>query len=427
MVLLATCAYLAWRQLAAVRLLRQLREAIVRREPLLRESRISILDLDRLTECVNQLLGEHAGISKAEISVHDQIQALLGNLREAVVMTGEGGRILTANPAFLELVGIQALPDSPRLESFLGGTAFYEFLNQLGTSGTIHRREMEVQIGRELHWLEISAAPIMEENSSGPAILFVLHDISRQKRLEQMRTDFVANVSHELRTPVTVIKGFAETLQEDDAILSMEERAKFLEKIRNNAERLDALLRDLLLLARLESTEMVLHRERISLSALVKELAGNWRAEIEAGGRSLLLEFDRGEDTVEVDPLRFTQVINNLVENSLRHAHGFTQIRISTRCAGEGLYLSISDDGSGIPEHELPHVFQRFYRVDKGRSRDSGGTGLGLSIVKHIVLQHGGRIQAHSGKGEGTRIEILLPKAVEQTMGNKATGSAGTD
>lgn len=356
-------------------------------------------------------------MSEAGRTIEEQIEALLGNLREAVVMTTVGGRILTANAAFLELIDRQHLTTVDRLDTYIGGTAFREFLNELGPASPIHRREIEVQIGKVKHWLEISVAPITEEGASGPATLFVFHDISRQKKLEQMRTEFVANVSHELRTPVTVIKGFAETLLEDDAVLSGEERSRFLQKIGSNAERLDALLRDLLLLARLESTEMVLHRERTSLSGLLKDLVANWQPQIETGNRRLLLDFAAGDDAVLVDPLRLTQVMNNLVENSLRHARDFTEIRISTMLEPGGIRLVFADNGSGIPEHELPHIFQRFYRVDKGRSRDSGGTGLGLSIVKHLVQHMGGQLELDSREGVGTRAAMVFPTASTTSAG----------
>jgi signal transduction histidine kinase len=208
---------------------------------------------------------------------------------------------------------------------------------------------------------------------------------------------------------VTVIKGFAETLIEDEAILTPEEKTRFLKKIRSNSERLHNLLQDLLLLTRLESTEMVLQLEDFSTGEFLQELTESWESVLEEGGQKLILDLCPGNDCVRADPLRLSQVMTNLLENAVRHARGFTEIRISTRLQDGGVVISVADDGVGIPEKDLPHVFQRFYRVEKGRSRESGGTGLGLSIVKHIVVQHGGEIRARSGKGRGTTIEVFLP------------------
>ena len=276
---------------------------------------------------------------------------------------------------------------------------------------------MEIQLQKGTCWLEVSAAPLQDSASgTNKYTIFVFHDITRQKRLEKMRTEFVANVSHELRTPVTVIKGFAETLIEDDSILKKEERMRFLEKIQRNAERLHSLLLDLLLLSRLESTELVLHREKIVLPELLEEICEGWRPVVEQDGGRLELQLDPKAGVLFADPLRISQVINNLIENAHQHARDYTMLRILTRAGKEGIHLAIVDNGSGIPEDELPHVFQRFYRVDKGRSRDSGGTGLGLSIVKHIVAQHGGEITPMSNKGEGTRIDIFLPQDTPQTV-----------
>lgn len=224
-----------------------------------------------------------------------------------------------------------------------------------------------------------------------------------------MRTEFVANVSHELRTPVTIIKGFTDTLLEDGPELSAEEQAHFLGKIRANSERLSSLLQDLLLLSRLESTHSVLQRERISVSKLVREVISHWQGGLEDPPWTLRVDLAEGNDVVYIDSLRFSQVLINLLENILRHAGDFREIRIRTEILEDGVQVWVADDGSGIAAKELPHIFERFYRIDKARSRETGGTGLGLSIVKHIVQQHGGRIEAHSEPGQGTRIGVFFP------------------
>ena len=409
------CLFLAWRLRETSRIIRQLIEAARESKPLLLEERGMVArayHLETLVRTFNDMTAEKLRISGTGREYHGQIQALLGNLREAVVMVDSSNTILSANPAFNELVKRSGDLSGRRLDALLQGAGFLEFLQETRRSGNGGRQEIQVQIEQNAFWLEISAAPLQESGGeNGPYTLFVFHNITRQKKLEKMRTEFVANVSHELRTPVTIIKGFAETLLEDQAILSAEERTRFLEKIRNNSERLHSLLQDLLLLSRLESTEMVLQREKLQLGTLITEVVENWRSTQGGPEQSVAITAAPGDDWVLVDPLRISQVVTNLMENIVRHARGFQNIYIRIQPETDWVHLVIADDGCGIPEKDLPHIFQRFYRVEKGRSRESGGTGLGLSIVKHIIVQHGGSITARSGRGEGTAIEMTLPRA----------------
>lgn len=368
--------------------------------------------LDALMELFNRLITENITISEGGRNYLERMQLTLGKLREAVVMVDGKSVVCLANSAFTELVGGEGSPIGKRLDLFLQGEAFHEFLKEVRESGEGRRTELKVQIQQTSRWLEVSASPLVDRTDREQSYtLFVFHDVTRQRGLEKMRTEFVANVSHELRTPVTVIKGFAETLIEDDSILTKAERERFLKKIHSNSERLHNLLQDLLLLSRLESTGMVLNTERLSLKTFLGEIAETWETVFEDSGKRFSLKLGKGEDTVNADPLRLSQVVNNLIENVRRHAGGHSYVEVETRSDEAGVHLLIRDDGQGIPTKDLPHIFQRFYRVDKGRSRESGGTGLGLSIVKHIVVQHGGDIQAQSGPGEGTTIEITLPHA----------------
>lgn len=410
--LLALCAYLALRLRRTRVLVAELLEASRRGKPVLLDRNDAVTrahQLDKLVRAFNQLISDKAKMSTTGQEYFEQIQTTLGNLREAVVMVDEVNTIRLANPAFSELTVQTGGILGKRLDLFIEGDAFHEFLQQIHTSGEGRRQELEVRINGRTRWIEVSAAPLQDTRRDDASYtLFVFHDVTRQKGLEKMRTEFIANLSHELRTPVTVIKGFAETLLEDEEVLTPEEKTRFLKKIRGNSERLHNLLQDLLLLSRLESTEMVLQLEPVRLSEFLSELAESWESLL-APGQRLELDFACGDDTVMADPLRLSQVATNLFQNALGHARGFTRIRLSTRIEERGVRILFEDDGSGIPEKDLPHIFQRFYRVDKSRSRESGGTGLGLSIVKHIVSQHKGEIRAASGKGRGTTIEILLP------------------
>lgn len=415
LILLLLCLFLLFRLRRIRRVVKELIEASRTGRRVLLAERDGVVRgyrLDALIEAFNQLIAEKAAIRDTGQEYVDQIRTTLGNLREAVVMVDAVNTIRLANPAFTELTGSTNRVVGERLDLFLEGDDFHEFLREIRGSGEGRRKELEVQITGRTRWIEVSAAPLADNRQAdGAYTLFVFHDITRQKGLEKMRTEFVANVSHELRTPVTIIKGFAETLIEDDKVLTDEEKSRFLKKIRGNSVRLHNLLQDLLLLSRLESTEMVLQREEIQLSRFLGEFRESWEAQLEEGSQELVFDFAEGNDRVLADPLRLSQVVSNLFDNVLRHARGFTRIRLATRLEAEGVRILVEDDGPGIPEKDLPHIFQRFYRVDKSRSRESGGTGLGLSIVKHIVVQHRGQIRARNNADRGTTVEVFLPYA----------------
>jgi len=403
---------LAWRLISTNKVVAQLIHSARTSEPVILPEK-SIIGrppgLDELVDEFNALLADTKKQNKEGGAYHEQIQTLLGNLREAVVVVDREGLIQSANPAFKELADIEEDPTDKRLNSLIQGTQFLEFVQRVQTEGQGRLTKMKVQINQASHWLEVSAVPLKENKQTGnPYTLFIIHDITRQKKLEKMRTEFVANVSHELRTPVTIIKGFAETLIEDDAVLDASEKKRFLKKICNNSDRLHRLVEDLMLITRLESTDMVLQLELFSLNQFLEELTDNWRSSKKASDSELHLELDT-DVNINVDPLRLSQVLGNLLDNASRHGKGATEIHLSAKLNETSVCFAVSDNGTGIPEKDLPHIFQRFYRVEKGRSRESGGTGLGLSIVKHIVAQHGGQLNAQSKVGEGTRIEVILP------------------
>lgn len=377
---------------------------------------LRLFKLDRLTNRVNQLVSENVRAAAKGQAYLDQIEATLGNLREAVIIVDDDHFIRLANRAFRQLIGRSQSPTGQRLETFIQGPDFIETVRNAKKGPESARSEVEVYINHDRRWLELSSAQLPRKHEGGESlILFVLHDITRQKKLERMRTEFVANVSHELRTPVTVIKGFAETLEDDYEELDAAEQKRFLRKIRSNSDRLNNLIQDLLLLTRLELEGGVLRLERKSVSALLRECAENFESRLDPQKHRIEWHFAEGKDILSLDPLRISQVATNLLENILRHAKGFSCICIRTRHVEEGVISTIEDNGAGIPAKDLPHIFQRFYRVDKGRSRESGGTGLGLSIVKHIVQQHGGDLKADSTPGAGTRMSFFLPYAEKMT------------
>ncbi len=273
-----------------------------------------------------------------------------------------------------------------------------------------------IEQGSERYWFEASCAQIDGTPSEvSNSTLLVLHDITRLKGLEEMRREFVANVSHELRTPLTIIKGFAETLVENAKQLSEAERERFNKKILKNSERLHILVEDLLTLSRLESQASQIDWELASLGQLFEETVENNSSRLKRNDQKMVLEIDSELEDFEFDLYRINQVVDNLVENVFRYAPDFKELKLSAKLnADKSMVLcSVKDDGPGIPQKDLPHIFERFYRVDKGRSREHGGTGLGLSIMKHIVQLHGGDVRGESSPGQGTAIHFSIPYRFE--------------
>jgi two-component system phosphate regulon sensor histidine kinase PhoR len=240
----------------------------------------------------------------------------------------------------------------------------------------------------------------------GGSAVVVLHDITEIERVEKTRRDFIANVSHELRTPLTSISGYAETMLEQDAELTSQAR-DFLSIISRNALRMTRLTDDLLALARIESGEYKLNRKPVEARLLVEEAAA-----ILAGllmDRDVVLEkSESAEAVVLADSDAILQVLSNLLENAVKYGGG-SRILIGSRAYADAVEFYVQDFGAGIASDHIGRIFERFYRVDKGRSRESGGTGLGLSIAKHIILAHGGTIRAESNLNQGSTFFFTLP------------------
>jgi two-component system phosphate regulon sensor histidine kinase PhoR len=248
---------------------------------------------------------------------------------------------------------------------------------------------------------DVTAAPM-----PGGGAVAVLRDQTETERVEKTRRDFIANVSHELRTPLTSIQGYTETLldtaQEDDR--------DFLEVIRKNAIRMSRLTEDLLTLARVESGEQRFDIQPVKPAELVREAVQNFREIARIHGAELQVE-DAASHQVSADREAIHQVFSNLIDNALKYGGSSGRIVLGARPAGRGVEFYVRDFGPGISSEHLPRLFERFYRVDKARSRESGGTGLGLAIAKHIVLAHGGTIRAESELNHGSTFLFTLPSA----------------
>ncbi|MEO6992243.1 MAG: ATP-binding protein [Lacunisphaera sp.] len=399
-----------WRQNRA---LEELRQSIRNNQPLLKKA-LAVDDLPawrELTDSVNHLLVENAELRHQRTGSLTQLEATLGNLREAVLIVDDANYIHLANRAVREIFpGARDLVNL-RLELIVRSAPFLDYVRETRAGKPLPRQEFEIVDGQKTHWIEASGAPIPAPDRKSQWALFVIHDITNQRNLERVRRDFVANASHELRTPLSVIKGYVETLVDGHGTMAEEDRDKFLKTIQRHSDRLQAIIDDLLLLSRLESATPGLKFSPVDLPVLFKNLVEDYRQRPTASGHEITIKAASDLGKITADPEKLTQVFGNLLDNALKYTAKGTRLEVGVLAIGlNDVECFVKDDGPGIPAVDLPQIFERFYRVEKGRSRETGGTGLGLSIVKHIVQMHGGKVWAESREGEGLTIRLRLPR-----------------
>jgi two-component system phosphate regulon sensor histidine kinase PhoR len=336
--------------------------------------------------------------------------ALFDSMIEGVLVLDEAGRVQFANRTFAEMfltTGVlrgKTLLEAVRLHEVAA------IVERASVEGRVVDHELQLP-GEPERWLQINVAALTDANNRKLGIILVFHDLTDLKQLERTRQDFVANVSHELRTPLSLIKGYAETLL-DGAKDNPEVATKFLQTIDRNARRLDLLIQDLLIISALESGRVSLSLGAVELHGLVGRMLVDFKSRAEA--RHVKLVSTVPPLTAHADEARLEQVFGNLLENAVKYGRESGTVTVGGRATSDGwLELFVQDDGPGIPAEALERVFERFYRVDKARSREQGGTGLGLSIVKHIVQGHGGRVWVESQPGQGAKFFFTLPPARE--------------
>ncbi|MEI6198189.1 MAG: ATP-binding protein, partial [Verrucomicrobiota bacterium] len=328
------------------------------------------------------------------------------SMLEGLLLLDGKRRIYLANRAFKNLFSIKTELRGKTIMEALRLHELAELVGRVETEGQVFDYELKLPevSGR---WLRVNAAVISNSAGAREGTILVFHDLTRLKQLERTREDFVANVSHELRTPLSLIKGYVETLL-DGARDNPEVAERFLKIIERNAERLDLLIQDLLTISALESGRMELNLKPVALHALAEKVFADLQAK--AKNKDVSLINDLPELTADADVNRLEQVLANLVDNAIKYGRAQGSVKVSGQKVANGkVEIFVQDDGPGIPPESLDRVFERFYRVDKARSRDQGGTGLGLSIVKHIVHSHGGEVWAKSEPGKGATFFFTLP------------------
>jgi two-component system sensor histidine kinase VicK len=334
----------------------------------------------------------------------NKLSTLFLHMTDGVVAFDPTGQVIHFNPAASEMLGVE-LRQQTRYEDLFADVVALDALLALRRPQFIETTKAAGE--REL---ELYLAPFSSAETEG-GVLVLIHDVTEQRKNEEMRREFVANVSHELRTPLTNVKSYAETLQESGDELPPELRENFLNVILSETDRMTRIVQDLLTLSRFDSGKMEMKMARFDFADAVRSVYEAVRLDAQNHGHQMTLDLPETGLTVNGDRARLEQVIMNIVSNAIKYTPDGGRIDISAGRTGREIWVRVQDNGIGIPEKDLPRLFERFYRVDKARSRESGGTGLGLSIAHEILDRHKGRMEFQSQYGEGTTVTVTVPEA----------------
>ena len=361
----------------------------------------------KLADNINFLVEE----LKSKISIANEEKSKLmtafTSMNEGVLITNEQDLIEFISPVLSNMLAIQYgdVNGKTLMESFRSvdlQKAFLEF------------KETRVNVSREITMgtvepiiLSVSISTV-HGHPDEEKTMIVFHDVTRLKKLEQIRVDFVANVTHEIKTPLTAIIGYLDTIK-DGAINNIEETKRFIDIILKHAERLNRLVEDLLTISNIEMKETKLNFESVSLNAALTNVISLVEAKAKLKNITIQNDVRENIDQIKADKDKLTQIFVNVLDNAVKFTPESGNVVIKTDEAGAYTVVSISDTGIGVPKDEIQRLGERFYRVDRSRSRDLGGTGLGLSIVKHLMIAHGGRMEIESQLGRGTKVSLFFP------------------
>jgi len=368
--------------------------------------------IEKLNEKIHKLENEN-----------NQNRAIWDSMVEGAIAVDKDSKVVSVNPAVEKIFSVskEEVEGKLFLEAFRNND-ISELINNVLKKGELISTELDLVWPLERTFL-CNASPMFDgsttlsinaehsrgiENNTISGCLVVIHDITEIRRLERIRSDFVANVSHELKTPLTSIKGFVETLLEG-ALSDKENSRHFLEIIQEHVDRLNNLINDLLDLSQVESRQIKLNTVEFNLKDLTDEILSAFKSHLKKKGLEVKNDLHTGL-SVKADKDRMEQVLTNLIDNAVKFNKEKGFIRIYCEELNDKIKVTVEDSGIGIPAKDIPRIFERFYRVDKARSRELGGTGLGLSIVKHIVELHGGSVGVESTEGLGSKFWFVLPK-----------------
>jgi two-component system phosphate regulon sensor histidine kinase PhoR len=367
-------------------------------------------EIGDLAASLNSLAEEIKGRIDGISSEKAKLDAVLASMFEGLVVTDEQEKVVLMNPSLRRLFSVKEDPQGSKLIEVVRNTSVQEMADKIILEKErLVTGEIRVFVPEE-KVLRVNCVPIIRRGRLEGAVM-VFHDITELRRLEKVRQDFVANVSHELRTPLSSIKGYAETLL-DGAVEDKGHAREFIGIIHQESDRLANLINDLLDLARIESGNMELSKAPFDVLAVAKRAVESMGGQARAKSIKLGITAFSGVLPLAVgDEFGFRQVLTNLLDNALKYTPEGGGVTISVEAAGGFLQVNVADTGIGISPADIPRIFERFYRVDKARSREAGGTGLGLSIVKHIVQAHGGRVWVESAPGSGSVFSFTIPSA----------------
>ena len=338
----------------------------------------------------------------------ENFETILSSMVEGVIVINSKGNIEHASPNFCQLLELRSKETQNKL---YWEVIWNQEINNSIKEALFHKRAVRKEIniiGPQESFFSMQISPVMDPDDRLLSLIAVFHDITELKKLEKVRTEFVANVSHELKTPLTAIKGFVETLKtsakDDPAAVE-----HFLDIIDKQTQRLESLVNDLLILSAIESKEVKMNIVPESLNRIIQTVIALNKKAIEDKGHQVTVDIPNDLPRVLVDRQRIEQVFLNLLDNAVKFTPPQGKITIQARLQKPYVCIEVKDNGVGIPAEHLSRVFERFYRVDRARSREAGGTGLGLAIVRHIVLAHQGTVEVESKADVGSTFRIFLP------------------
>ena len=362
---------------------------------------------------LREIDGRYREISRRIADEDFSLRAILSSMIEGVLIVDGNLRMRLANERLRQMFSLPKSPIDRTVMEVFRNHLLHQIIQKTLATGEPSSVELqaEIQEGNQFqlkHFQVTSINLSPRGNQSLTEALVVFHDISQIRSLEAVRKEFVANVSHELRTPLSIITGYLETLIEGDG--DPETNARFLKTMHKHAQRLNVLIEDLLTLSQLESRKVTLHFELVDLAECTHRAIERLDARIREVAAKVEIRTRKDLPRVEADSFRIEQVLYNLVDNALKHGgKNGVNVMVEVKSNDHQAMVAVHDDGPGVPLSDQPHLFERFYRVRKDRSRDGGGSGLGLSIVKHTIQAHGGTVVLDSSPGAGATFVISLP------------------
>jgi len=372
-------------------------------------------ELEEMAEALNRMASQLANTIALRDDGKARLETLLANLANGVIVVAPDRTIRTMNREAGKILDTsETMGEGRYYAGVFRNPEVLEFIDGWAKGGSPAPRDISIVSNQQSRVVRISGTTIQYQGEAGVDLLFTIRDVTEERRLSQVKSDFVSNASHELRTPLTNIRGYLEAIQ--DAVREgTPPDPSFVGVAHTNALRMERLIDDLLELSRAESARVPLEREEVPLQNFLSRVAEFHRLAAENAGKAL--ETVASEGTLRADVRKLTLAVSNLVDNAIKYGKEGGRVTVSGKIEPSGCTLEVKDDGPGIPPEDLPRIFERFYRVDKGRSRELGGTGLGLSIAKHIVESHEGTLQVESRLGVGTRFVIRIPAAPESRPG----------